>query len=365
MVATFTVSYGVRHVRRHVFDIEETTLAEMVGGREVFVVADERVWQEYGTNIERYARGHLRLSGSARVSGQEHDKTLERVGDLCAAAFDHGLSRDGVFVGVGGGVTLDMAGFAAAIYRRGVRYLRIPTTLVGLIDVSVGIKQGINFHGKKSALGAFYPPMGSINDATFVSTLSRRHLSCGFAEILKVALVCDAALFELLEAAGRELYDSHLSSPVAAAEEVLFRAEAAMMRELEGNLFENDRRRLVDFGHTFSPLIEVASEYTIPHGEAVALDMLVSTALGAERGLCGWGVFGRLVECCRSFDLPMRYPLLLPTLLERALDDAKAHRGGDMNLVVPDGIGSGTFAQDVTGAELRAALRVVDAAAGR
>ena len=356
MSTTRTIEYEVRHVGRPVFDLEEPELANLIGPRPAFFVVDDLVRRRYGAAIEAYASERLDCFGIRSIGGSEREKTLEAAALLCAAAAETQLPRNGVIVGVGGGVVLDVAGFAAAIYRRGIAYVRVPTTLIGLIDVSVGIKHAVNFGGKKNLLGAFYPPLGSINDKSFLVTLPARHIACGLAEILKMGLACDSELFESIERFGAALLESRFRAPSAIADEVLLRAERAMMDELEPNLFEAVLQRPVDFGHTFSPMLEVASRHELAHGEAVALDMLVSTALAAERGICDPLVLVRLLDCCLDLALPTGHALLTPSLLARAAAETRAHRGGRLNLVVPTSVGSIAFLEDVGADELGRAV---------
>jgi 3-dehydroquinate synthase len=356
MSVTRTIEYEVRHVKRPVFDLGEHELANLVGSRQVLLVVDTLVWQRHGAAIEAYASLRLDCLDIRCIGGLESDKTLEAASALCAAAAQARLPRDGVFIGVGGGVVLDVTGFAAAMYRRGVPFVRVPTTLVGLIDVSVGIKHAVNFGGKKNLLGAFYPPLGSINDSSFLATLPPRHIACGLAEIVKIGLACDAELFTLVERFGATLLASSFRTPSAVADEVLLRAEYAMMSELAPNLFETTLRRPADFGHTFSPLLEVASNYELAHGEAVALDMLVSTAIAIGRGLCDPVILVRLLDFYRDVGLPTAHPQLAPELLLRAAAETREHRGGHLNLVVPTAAGATAFIQEVEAGELGRAI---------
>jgi 3-dehydroquinate synthase len=260
---------------------------------------------------------------------------------------------------VGGGVVLDVSGFAASIFRRGVGYLRIPTTLVGQIDVSVGVKQGVNSGRFKNVLGTFYPPLASINDTCFLKTLSATHIAAGFAEIIKMAVIADSALLSLVELHGAELLESRFQSPRPAAEAIMRRAETSMLRELEGNLFETNLQRLVDFGHTFSAAIESDSRYLIPHGHAVALDMLMSTGIAVGRGLCPPAVLDRLIRLYRIVQLPITQSICSADRLHDSLDDIRAHRGGALNLVVPRNVGQPMFLQEVSIDELQGALQVL------
>jgi 3-dehydroquinate synthetase len=359
VVAPRTIRYEVTHVSRHMFDPAEPALERLLEGRHVMFVVDQTVDAIYGRVLRDYAAAYLNCDGVIAIDGCENHKHWDQVESICERAIESGLRRDGVIAAVGGGVTLDIAGVAASLYRRGIRYARIPTTLIGLVDVCVGIKQGINFRDKKNILGAFYPPYGGINDLTFLKTLSRRHISCGIAEIIKMGVVRDPFLFELLEAHSASLLDSNFQAPRRAAEQIAIRAELAMMNELQPNLFEDDLCRLVDFGHSFGPALESASHFEIAHGEAVAIDMMVSSGIAVGRGLCHRSVLERLHALYRVAELPTTHELCRSLRMVAALDDAIAHRGGNLNLVVPTGIGSATFVQDVTAAEIAASVSMI------
>ncbi len=361
MSASKTVAYEIEHTRAPIFDLCDNTLADAVEGRPVFIVIDERLWAAHGSQVESYAQSRLHCLGVIRLPGSEATKSLDAVAALCNAAIEKHLPRHGAFIAVGGGTILDMVGFVASIYRRGIAYVRVPTTLIGMIDVGVGIKQAINFKHKKNVLGSFYPPLCTINDVRFLWQLPRRELACGMAEALKIFLLCDAPAFELLEEHALELMESRLRSPEPVAETFLLRAQIAMMEQLSTNLFEHELQRLVDFGHSFSPIIETMSDYAVAHGEAVALDMLVSTAIAVGRKLCDASLMSRLIRLYGIIGLPTTHPLLSPLLMERALVETRAHRGGVTNLVVPAGLGAAHFLQDVSYDEIALALRSIAA----
>jgi 3-dehydroquinate synthetase len=364
VIAPRRVEYSVTHIGRPVFDVDEPALADLLEGRPTMFVIDKSVDAIYGEALREYARRHLVCRGIVPIDGAEAKKTWPQVEEICASAIRNGLRRDGVIAAIGGGVTLDTTGVAASLYRRGVRFVRIPTTLLGMVDVCVGIKQGINFGTKKNILGAFYPPMGGINDLSFLSSVSRRQLACGVAETVKMAIVRDPMLFALMEAHTGRLLDSRFQFPKNAAEQIVIRAELAMMNELQPNLFEVDLRRLVDFGHSFSPALESASEYQIHHGEAVAIDMMLCAVIAARRGMCDEVAVRRIADIYATAGLPLVHDLCEPRFLHDSLADIVIHRGGDLNLVVPTGIGSATFIQDTSRAEISGALdhiRSIDA----
>ncbi len=359
------IEYSVFHPSRAVFDLEEKTLAEVAGSRQVLLVADLKLEPLYASLWRKYAQRHLHLSAELLLDISEQSKAWSQVYDICAIAARAGLPRNGIILGVGGGVTLDVAGLAASVFRRGVDYIRVPTTLVGLVDVAVGIKQGVNAHGKKNLVGTFYPPLASINDYRFAQSLHPREIACGMAEILKVALLRDPVLLKLLESHGAELFCSGFSTPEAVAAEVANRAELLMMEELAPNLFEKSLARLVDFGHTFSPSIETLSRFEIPHGYAVGFDMLISTALAAARGMADPTLLARLTSLLKQLGLPVwDHRIPQADALASGLADVRRHRGGSLNLVVIARPGAPEFIQSVSRGELETALELVRECAG-
>jgi 3-dehydroquinate synthetase len=359
LVTERSVAYDVRHVSRHIFDLDDTTLARQLDGRQTFAVVDSAVSYHYGPVLKAYAARHVNLVGELIVDATEAAKSWALVERICEESLRCGLGREGIIMAVGGGITLDVAGMAASIFRRGVRYVRVPTTLVGLIDAGVGIKQGVNFASKKNLLGSFYPPFGCVNDPLFLKTLPRRHLACGVAEMIKIALVCDRRLFEILESNIGEFLDSHFQEPAAAADESILRAQLSMLQQLQPNLYEHDLRRWVDFGHTFSPTLELRSRHELAHGEAVALDMVLATALAVQRRICHISVLRRMISLYHAAQLPVVNELCSSEVLGVSLHDTRLHRGGNLNLVVPTEVGAGAFLQEVEPSDIDAVARFV------
>lgn len=354
------VEYSVLRPNRAVFDVEELSLSVALGSRPALFVSDLNVARIYGESWRKYAARHLHLVGELQLDLNESSKTWAQTYDICGCALKCGLPRDGVIVGIGGGIALDLAGFAAAIFRRGVGFIRIPTSLIGLVDVSVGIKQGINSHGAKNLLGSFYPPILSINDYRFLESLPPAELSSGMAEILKMALARDRRLFELLERNGRQLVASCFRFPSNTATEVLLRAELLMMEELAPNLFETERTRLVDLGHTFSPAIETASAFKVPHGQAVVLDILLSTAVVTVLGRTPLSFLKRIASLVKSLGLPI-WDDLVPSglVLFNSLREVERHRGGSLNLIAATDIARPEMLQAITLSQLEAAISLL------
>jgi len=169
-----------------------------------------------------------------------------------------------------------------------------------------------------------------------------------------MAVIADAELFGLLEKHGRAIIVSRFQEPVARI--IMMRAEAAMLRELQGNLFESDLQRRVDFGHTFSVAMETDSSYSLSHGFAVALDMLISTSLAVRRGLCPRSLLDRMVTLYQHVELPLSQRTCSAERLHESLESVRKHRGGALNLVVPCDLGRTLFIQDVSKVELAETL---------
>lgn len=322
-------------------------LGPMLGSRRTLFVTTPTVSRLYGMDlVERLRHTNDDISYMV-LDCTEATKAIDQVTAVCERAIEIGLDRKGVILGLGGGVCTDIVTVAASWIRRGIAYIRVPTTLVGQIDAAIGIKGAVNFHNKKSYLGCFYPPAEVVVTPSFLATLPRYELRPGFAEIIKIALVRDKHLFELVEQSGRKLLYGGFKGETLNEEEILWRSITGMLNELEPNIYEDrSYERLVDFGHTFSPLIESACEFATSHGEAVAIDMALSAVLAGSMGLATGDVVRRILDAIIALDLPVWSHHLTMDLCKNALRDSALHRGGTPNLVVPAAIGKSVFLRD-------------------
>ncbi|BCJ66308.1 sedoheptulose 7-phosphate cyclase [Polymorphospora rubra] len=327
-------------------------LRDHLAGRQVVAFVGPTVNRLYGERIRTYLRAQLPPGSWTvhMVRTGEHFKTIASVERIGALAKADGLDRHGVMLAVGGGVLCDLVGFAAATYARGVRYAKVNTTLVGQVDVGVGIKTGVNAFGSKNMLGAYHPAYASINDPTFLRTLPDREIRCGLGEIVKMAVIRDRALFETLVAHPDTFRPP--SGPDGGSEGVedyvLRAAMESMLHELCPNLREENLARLVDFGHTFGPVIETASDYRVAHGESVAIDMALSSQLARLLGLLSEADCDRITDLLLRLGLPVHDAATCTRdLMWQALRGAWERRGRRLHLVVPTGIGSATFVDDL------------------
>lgn len=358
------VSYEVR-MSEDAFDPADEALLEPApaagGSRRRFVVIDARVERLHGERIRAYLDHHGVEYRMHVVEIDETVKEIATVEDIVRAVDAFGIDRRREpLIAVGGGVLMDIVGLVASLYRRGTPVVRVPTTLIGLVDAGVGVKTGVNFNGHKNRLGTYFPASLTLLDRSFLATVDRRHIANGLAEILKMALIKDARLFGLLEAHGPSLLDTRFQGSRwgsgRVAHEVVQRAIHGMLEELQPNLWETRLERVVDYGHTFSPTIEMHALPALLHGEAVCVDMALTTVMACRRGLVSETDRDRILTLMDALELPTWNDLLEPGLLARALADTVRHRDGRQRLPLPVGIGDAVFVNDVTQAELSTAI---------
>ncbi|MBU3589067.1 sedoheptulose 7-phosphate cyclase [Polynucleobacter sp. 80A-SIGWE] len=331
-------------------------------GSRRLVVIDRNICKYYLDEIQNYFACNAVDIHLVAVDASEDDKNLETLLEILREMESFGmLRRSEPLIAIGGGVLLDVAGMAAGLYRRGVPYIRVPTTLVGLIDASVGAKTGINFEIRRNRLGSYYPPIASYLDTAFLRTLPTIEISSGLGEALKMGVIKDGILFDLLEKYGSDLVGKSFTD-CDCANEVINRAVDGMKVELENNLWEKDLKRAVDFGHSFSPIIEMRSlennEFQpLTHGQAVAIDVIFSSVISMNRNLLSEFDVLRVIRTARNMNLPTDHELFKnPLLVLESLNDTKKHRNGDQNLPVPTEIGGYTFINDLALAEIKDAI---------
>ena len=367
IIAESDKSYDVLMVE-NLFEAGGPIFAETLSSRSGLIVTTPNVANLYLDKFVHLMRSIECAFPVLVLDCDENRKTTDQVLTVCQKSLECKLGRDGSIVGFGGGVCLDIVTVAASWIRRGVGHVRVPTTLVGQIDAAIGVKGGLNFNGRKSYLGCFHPPRLVVVDPRLLASVPAAHLRSGLAEILKISIVRDARLFGMLESHSGALVRSGFTRPSRTAREVLWRSILRMVEELEPNLYEDHTyERLVDFGHTFSPLLESASQFRMTHGEAVAIDMALSCMLSSELGCIEDPEAARILNAIHGAGLSVFSPLLSQRLCEDALDHACRHRGGTLNLVIPTRVGGATFVprrETVTSALLGRAIAGLRAFAG-
>lgn len=346
-----------------VFEADRSELADLFApfGRCLMVV-DEQVHRLHGQQIAAYFAHHDLALTVVEVRIAETAKSLRTLERIVDAFAEFGLLRKEQVLVVGGGLTTDVAGFACASYKRSTDYVRIPTTLIGLIDASVSIKVGAN-HGKhKNRLGAYHASKQVLLDFSLLRTLPVDQVRNGIAEIIKIATVAHAGIFETLEKYGEELLTSafgyaedgeHLRE---VADTITYDAIHTMLELEVPNLHELDLDRVIAYGHTWSPTLELAPDPPLFHGHAISVDMAYSATLAHRRGYISAADRDRILELFSALGLAIDSPWLTTDLLERATASILQTRDGKLRAAVPRPIGTCHFVNDLTLAELTDAL---------
>ena len=317
----------------------------------VAVVSNSTLWPLHGPTVE----SSLRAAGFnpliCLVPDGEAYKRLDTVCQLYDQFIDGGLDRSGVVIALGGGVVGDMAGFAAATYMRGLPLVQVPTTLLAMIDSSVGGKVAVDHPRGKNLIGAFKQPAFVMVDPTVLGTLPDEEMRSGWAEIIKHGIIGDPALFERLEARP-ELRPS----PVALAE-IITAAIQVKVDVVEEDPYERGRRRVLNLGHTFAHAFEVLSDYQLRHGHAVAMGMLVAARVAEMMDLCPPEIPGRIEALLSAFGLPTRVPPFRPEAIWQAMALDKKKRGSQLRFVLPRALGDVIVTERVAQQEVLMVLK--------
>jgi demethyl-4-deoxygadusol synthase len=341
------------------FEVGNAEIAESYRhfGRCLLVI-DKTVYSLYGKQIQAYFEHYEINLKVFEIKIEENDKTLRTFEQVVDALADFGLLRKEPVLVVGGGLTTDVAGFACATYRRRTNYIRVPTTLIGLIDASVAIKVAVN-HGKlKNRLGAYHASGKVILDFSFLKTLPIDQVRNGMAELIKIAVVANREIFELLEKHGEALLKSRFGYLNGTPElrEVAHRLTydaINTMLELEvPNLHELDLDRVIAYGHTWSPTLELTPEIPMFHGHGVNIDMAFSATIAQQRGCISVADRDRILGLMSRIGLAIDSPYLTTELLWKATESITRTRDGLLRAAVPNPIGSCFFINDLTKAEL-------------
>ena len=304
-------------------------LRELLGACHVAVIADSTVAPLYLETVT----GSLRAAGFAVSSfvfpAGEGSKNLSTLSDILEFLAREHLTRTDCVAALGGGVTGDMAGFAAACYLRGIRYVQLPTTLLSAVDSSVGGKTAIDLKAGKNLAGAFLQPAAVLCDMDCLRSLPAAVFADGAAEAIKTGVLDDESLFALFE-------DGTLT---AAPEEVIARCVQYTAGVVERDEKEQNERRLLNLGHTVAHAIEKCSGYAIPHGHAVAAGLAIIARSAEALGWTEEPIAGRISACLAKNGLPTGTDYTAEALAEAALADKK-RSGGDITLVIPKRIGA-------------------------
>lgn len=317
--------------------------------RKIFFVIDDRVVGHH-PDLMNQIRDYFREVQSVQlvneiqiVPGGEAAKNNEKLFDqLVTAVNTHKIDRHSYFAAIGGGSVLDLAGYAAAISHRGIRHIRIPTTVLSQNDSGVGVKNGINYFNKKNFLGTFAPPVAVFNDFHFLTTLEDADWRSGISEAIKVALIKDPAFFQWLTDNATLLANRDLP----AMQYLIKRcADLHMQHIRSGDPFEMGSARPLDFGHWSAHKLEQLTNFTIRHGEAVAIGIALDSVYSHLSGRLRTEDLDQILNLCKVLGFSLTHPLLDVTNekspLLQGLEEFREHLGGKLTITLLDGIGKG------------------------
>ncbi|MGF1558238.1 MAG: 3-dehydroquinate synthase [Flavobacteriaceae bacterium] len=351
---TFSVRYEYNlHFTQGLFAVDNPLFKDLLEGYKknsgirLFFVIDDGVSNGHPKlldAIKEYCDVHsknLKMAGSLVIKGGEHCKNdYDYVEQVLKGINDYHIDRHSFVVAIGGGAIIDMVGYAAAIAHRGVKLIRIPTTVLSQNDSAVGVKNSINSFRKKNFLGTFAPPYAIINDFDFLATLEQRDWISGVAEAIKVALIKDKVFFGYIENTARQLRERQLDP----MKYVIYKCAEMHMHHIAqgGDPFESGSSRPLDFGHWAAHKMEQMSEYTLRHGEAVAKGIALDVTYAHLMGLISEATLNQILLVMEEIGFNLQIPINsdeeMNTLLA-GIQEFQEHLGGELCITLITGIG--------------------------
>lgn len=320
----------------------------------IFVITDETVYKlGYAAQVATACKDHGFQVGLGMIPPRDESKSLQMAESLYEQMLEAGLRRNGVVLALGGGVVGDLAGFVAATYLRGIRFVQVPTTLLAH-DSSIGGKVGINLKRGKNLVGAFHQPAAVLYDVGTLKSLPGREWRNGMAEVIKHAIIGDKDLFEDLE------QDPVFEYPgPAKAESLIAQASQVKIRVVEQDVFEQELRMWLNLGHTVGHAVEQVSHYQLGHGEAISIGMSVEACIAAARGWLSEDNRVRINRLLAAHGLPITPPKYPFDEIISVLQVDKKHTSRAWTFVLPKAIGEVAIVRDVTYEEVQKAWEQV------
>jgi 3-dehydroquinate synthase len=298
----------------------------------VLIVTDENVARYYLPVVEGSLNRAGYSSGSIRLPAGEQYKTIATAGELWEACLQGGVERGSTILALGGGVIGDLSGFAAATYQRGVDWVGVPTTLLAMVDSSLGGKTGVDLPQGKNLVGAFHSPRLVLADPETLQTLPVEELRSGMAEAVKAGIIADPELFSI--------FTKGWEAVLQRLDEIVRRAMAVKIAIIEQDPFEQGQRAALNLGHTIGHAVELASGFRLRHGEAVAIGMSVEAELAETLGIARLGLAGVIRKTLGGLNLPTRIASELDKeQIITAMRKDKKRAGGTHRFALPARIG--------------------------
>ena len=363
----------------NLFELKNSLLAQTIaadgvlGPKKVVAVVDAgllELWRELPKQLAAYCKYHantlMLVAKPMIVPGGEAAKTDPGLCEQIHQLIDRvGLCRHSYLLAIGGGAVLDLVGYAAATAHRGIRLIRIPTTVLAQNDSGVGVKNGINAFGKKNFLGTFAPPYAVLNDFTFLTTLNDRDWRSGVAEAIKVALIKDADFFDFIRTRAKALVRRDIDT----MQEVIYRCAQLHLEHIanSGDPFEKGSSRPLDFGHWAAHKLEQLTNYSLRHGEAVAIGIALDSTYSYLLGLISRLEWRQILDTLSELGFTLYVPELAEQLSElehprslfRGLNEFREHLGGELTLTLLQSLGKGLEVHEVNLSLYRQAISLL------
>ena len=298
----------------------------------IVIVTDQNVAEHYLSRVEKSLQAEGYVTRAVIIPPGEGSKTITMVAHLWEAFLGAGLERGSSVIVLGGGVVGDLAGFAAATYMRGISWVNVPTSLLAMVDASLGGKTGADLPQGKNLVGAFHAPKMVLTDPSTLNTLPRAEVRSGMAEVIKTGVIGDPGLFDLSRN-NLEMVEQDL-------EEMIRRAIAVKIQVIEADPYEGGLRAVLNLGHTIGHAVEKVSNYQLRHGEAVAIGMVAEAKLAERIGMAERGLADEIADACKLVDLPVDIPqgFIREDILE-AMKVDKKRQGAKVKFALPVKIG--------------------------
>ncbi len=326
-----------------------------VSDRKICIVTDSNVGPHYREQISDILEGVCSRVCAFTFPAGEESKNLDTVQDLYEYLIRQHFERGDLLAALGGGVVGDLTGYAAATYLRGIRFIQIPTSLLAQVDSSIGGKTGVDFRAYKNMVGAFHQPSLVYSSCQTLLTLTKRQYISGMGEIIKHGLIRDAAYFSWLKENADEICSrsAHVMTPM------IKRSDEIKQQVVENDPTEKGERAVLNFGHTIGHAVEKLMNFSMLHGECVAVGMAAAARISLDRGMISEEDFSDILTAIRTFDLPVTVSGISPEeVLATSKSDKKMEKG-HVKFILLDGIGRAVIRTDVRDEEILAAARSV------
>lgn len=333
LLATLGERIATLHPKHRVAIIADQTVAHLYGAKTIASLVSQ------GLALGSTQGGTVAPAVFTFPAGEQH-KSRSTWGTLTDQMIAAGLRRDSVFVALGGGVTGDLAGFVAATFLRGVPFVQVPTSLLAMIDASIGGKAGVDTPAGKNLVGAFHQPSLVLVDPNFLGSLPTAQLRSGLAEAIKHGAIADASYFSWIAASLREILNTDQSDDTThlrlVQRSIEIKVDVVSRDERESGI-----RKLLNFGHTIGHALEQVTGFGVPHGDAVAIGMVAEALLSERLGIAARGTADTIATVCDAAGLPVRLPNgVAPAEIVTATRTDKKTRGGQVEYALPEAIGA-------------------------